>query len=64
MKTREQITADMESFIDEICCCDSKEKAIDIDRRLDQYFEENDVPDELNLVLHSGYGEMLAMMVG
>ena len=63
MKSREEIQADMERFIEEIRSCDSHEKAIDIDKRLDQYYANVDVPKELNLVLLSGYGEMLAMMV-
>ena len=63
MKSRDEIRADMERFVEEIRSCDSREKAVDIDNRLDEYYASVDVPKDLNLVLLSGYGEMLAMMV-
>ena len=59
---REQIDRDMRQFVREIYNCRTKEEAIEINKRLDAYYMENDVPEELNHVLNDGVGEMLEML--
>ena len=62
-RSDDQIKKDMQAFVTEILKCTSIEKAIDIDKRLDEYFENNEVPDDLNVILNKGYGEMLRIML-
>ena len=59
---REQIDRDMRQFVREIYNCRTKEETIEINKRLDAYYMENDVPEELNHVLNDGVGEMLEML--
>ena len=62
--TREEMRKATRAFVAEIMACDSVETARDIDRRLNSFFDENDVPDDCNEVLLSGFGESLMMMCG
>ena len=62
-KNKSQIKKDLEQFATEIMQCDSIEKAREIDRKLDEYFEKNKVPPEQNILLTDGYGECLFMML-
>ena len=60
----DQIKKELEEFVKEIVLCNTQEKARDIDRRLDDFFESNDVPNELNILITEGYGEMLRLKLG
>ena len=62
MKSNEQISRDMQGFVDEIylvTASGSYARAKELDGRIKDYIRENEVPKELNLVLSGGYGEML-----
>lgn len=62
-KSKSQIKKDMEQFATDIMQCNSIERAKEIDRSIDEYFEQNHVPPELNIILNEGYGECLMMML-
>ena len=59
---KSQIEADMKEFVKRIKRCDKKEEAILLRKEIREYVERNNVSDDDNLVLMSGYGESLAML--
>lgn len=59
----EKIQEDMKAFATDIMKCQSVKEAQEIDKRLDEYFEKYDIPDELNILITEGYGEKLRMML-
>ena len=60
--TRQEIRNVMESFKNEVVMCRSIEKARDIEKRVDEFYSNNIVLDEDNVLLQSGFGEALYMM--
>ena len=62
--SEEQIQAKLKEFEEEIFFdCNSREKALDIKKRLEQFEEENNVTfEQLQLFAESGAGETLYMM--
>ena len=60
--TREEIRDVMESFKQDVMMCRSVETARDIERRVNDFCSKNQVLDEDNALLQSGFGEALYMM--
>jgi len=64
MKSREQISKDMKAFVGrimEVTADGSYDDVKALSDEIAQYKKSNNVPDELNYIRLSGYGEMLAM---
>ncbi len=57
-----RILDDMNKFVEEIEACETTEQAIELNARINEYIKANKVPDDLNIVKNSGYGEMLGML--
>jgi len=62
MKSNESIEKDMKLYVKSIGECETKEEAIALKKEIMSYFQNNEVPPELNYILLSGYGEMLEML--
>ena len=60
--TRREIRKELKKFVDEVKNCRSVEEARDIERRLEDCYSNNEVLDEDDALLQSGYGEALYMM--
>lgn len=52
----------LKGFAEEIMNCRSKEKAQEIETRVAKFYEENEIPYEIDYLIKSGYGEALDMM--
>ncbi len=60
--TKIEIKKHLRGFINEIKVCASQEEAIEIRRRIEDFYNENDVPEEDDILLQSGFCELLAMI--
>ena len=60
--TKQEIKACLQDFINRIQACASQKEAKRIREDIEEFYKVHDVPAEEDILLQSGYCEMLAMM--
>lgn len=60
--TREAIREQTKKFVEEIYACKSADTAYDIRRRMEDFYEKNDVKEEDDFLLQEGIAEAIYMM--
>ena len=58
----QEIRNALQGFISEIKTCNAGEEARDVQHRIEEFYENHEVPDAIDDLAKSGFCEMLAML--